>query len=75
MVGLLGRAMPLLLGERVQGGTGCAVFPHTLPRLQEALWTQLLTSGGPRLCLRLTVSAIPDYTWDVLGLRGWVASF
>ena len=59
-VGLLGRAMPLLLGECVQGGTGCAVFPHTLPRLQEALWTRLLTSEGPRLCLRLTVSAIPD---------------
>ena len=26
-VGLLGRTMPLLLGEHVQGGTGCAVFP------------------------------------------------
>ena len=60
MVGLLGRAVPLLLGEHVQGGTGRAVFPHTLSRLQEALWTRLLTSGGPRLYLRLTVSAIPD---------------
>ena len=59
-VGLLGRTMPLLLGERVQGGTGRAVSPHTLARLQEALWTWLLTSGGPRLYLRLTVSAIPD---------------
>ena len=26
-VGLLGRTMPLLLGERVQGGTGRVVFP------------------------------------------------
>ena len=32
-VGLLGRVVPLLLGERVQGGTGCAVSPHTLLRL------------------------------------------
>ena len=58
-VRLLGRAMPLLLGERVQGGTGRAVFPPHPSETSGGLVDWLLTFGGPRLCLRLTVSAIP----------------